>query len=365
MKKPLLVFLFFVCTTANASDNNIKLSSDQINNLGIKMDKLKSIQEIPMLYAPAKVEIPPSQEYIVSAAQAGLVSKLNVAIGDKVEKDQVLALIKSPELLALQRQYLKANNEKKLAWTSYQRNEKLLKEGIISDRRWQENRNQYLTFVTEANEAKQLLEITGMSAKEIKTLTKQHRLTSELTIRSPIKGVILDRMSTAGERLDVLAPIYRIANLDQLWLEINIPQERLGKIKVSDKVKINGSNVGGTISLLGQSVNPQTQTILARAVITEKNAALRAGQNVNVHIIQTSNIPTFSIPNAAVAQSEGQAYIFIRNNIGFTVSPINVIGKQKHHSIITGTNALKENITVAIRGAVALKACWLDLGGDE
>ncbi|MCK5905084.1 MAG: efflux RND transporter periplasmic adaptor subunit, partial [Gammaproteobacteria bacterium] len=90
-----------------------------------------------------------------------------------------------------------------------------------------------------------------------------------------------------------------------------------------------------------------------------------AGQNVNVQIIKASTQPTFVIPNAAIAQSEGQAYLFIRNDQGFKVSPINVVGKQKHHSILTGTDALKENIEVAIRGTVALKASWLDLGGDE
>ncbi len=365
MKKTLLILLFLACNTAHANENKVSLTPVQLYNLGVKMDKLKSIQDIPLLNAPAKVVIPPSQEYIVSTAQAGLISKLNVAIGDEVEKNQILSLIKSPELLSLQRQYLKSHNEKKLAWASYQRNEKLVKEGIISDRRWQENRNQYYAYSSAENEAKQLLEIAGMSAKEIKKLVSTRKLSSELTIRSPIKGVILDRMSIAGERLDVLAPIYKIANLDQLWLEINIPQEQLATIKITDKVKIDNTTISATISLLGQSVNPQTQTVLARAIITEKKPSLRAGQNVNVQIIQTSNQPTFIVPHAAVAQSEGKAYLFIRNNEGFTVSPVTIIGKQKQNSIITGTSALKENIEIAIRGAVALKASWLGLGGDE
>ncbi|MCF6252033.1 MAG: efflux RND transporter periplasmic adaptor subunit [Methylococcaceae bacterium] len=366
MKKILLpLILLAYANTVIANDYEIKITKVQLYNLGVKTGKLKTINHIPLLYAPAKVVIPPSQEYIVSAAQAGLISKLNVTIGDSVEKNQVLAHINSPELLSLQRQLLKANGEKQLARASFQRNEKLLQEGVISDRRWQESRSRYNSFAAEANEAKQLLEIAGMSAKDIKKLADSHRLSSQLNIRSPIKGVVLDRMVVAGERLDILAPLYRIANLEQLWLEINIPQERMSSIKIGDKVLIENTDITATISLLGQSVNTQNQTILARAVINDQQSTLRAGQNVNSQIIQGSDKPTYIVPNTAIAQNEGKAYLFIQSSTGFVVSPIAVIGKQQNNSVITGNNDLIEGIEIAIQGAVALKANWLGLGGSE
>jgi len=242
-----------------------------------------------LLYAPAKVTIPPSQEYIVSAAQAGLVSKLNVTIGDSVEKDQILALINSPELLSLQRQLLRANSEKRLAWAGYQRDKKLVQEGVISDRRWQESRNRYSTFRAEADEARQLLEIAGMSDKDIKKLTSSRRLTSQLAIHSPIQGVVLEKMVVAGERLDILAPLYRIANLEQLWLEINIPQEQMKRIKMGDKVLIENSDITATINLLGQSVNAQNHfngaIVVVENIITHLADKEKAQRLPRLHII--------------------------------------------------------------------------------
>jgi len=365
MNKIIFALIFAISTPSVAENNEIKITQVQLYNLGVKLDKLKTIKQIPLLYAPAQVVIPPSHEFIVSVSQAGLVSQLNVAIGDSVEKDQVLAHIKSPELLSLQRQFLKANSEKKLAWASYSRDKKLLKEGVISDRRWQESRSQYNSYQAGANESKQLLEIAGMSAKDISKLANSRRLSSQLKIHAPIKGVVLEQMAVAGERLDMLAPLYRIANLDQLWLDINIPQERINSIKVGDKVIIENTAITATISLLGQSVNTNNQTILARAIINGQQSTLRAGQNVNSQIIQNSDKPTYTVPNAGIAQNEGQAYVFIRNKTGFLVSPIKVIGKQQNQSVITGSNDLKENMEIAIRGAVALKASWLGLGGSE
>lgn len=351
-----------VCPIAQAEDT-VQMSAEHINNLGVILGKLSPASQIPVLYAPAKVVIPPTQEYIVSASQAGLVAKLTAAIGDNVKKGAVLAQINSPALLTLQGQYLKAGSVLHLASATYNRDKMLLKDGVISDRRKQETLNQYNAALLDVNEAKQLLQIAGMSAGDINRLGSSQRLNSELNVLSPLSGVVIDRMAVAGTRVDSQAPLYRIANLDELWLEINIPQERIGDIKIGDKVLIENTPVSAKISLLGQSVNPANQTLLARAIIKGAQSTVRAGQKINIQVIQPSEKTLFSIPNAAIAQNEGKSFIFIRTPSGFSVKPIDIIGKQAEESIISGD--LDSNEEIAVKGAVALKANWLGLGSDE
>ena len=351
-----------------AAENAIVISRDYVNNLGIILGKLTPAKQIPLLTAPAKVVIPPAHEYIVSASQAGLITKLNAALGDTVKKGQILALLNSPDLLSMQRLYLKAVSEMQLSEFSYQRDQKLAAEGVIAERRWQETSSLYNTFVSEVNEHKQLLEIAGMTSEEINKLTKTRQLSSQLSVHAPISGVVMDRMAVAGERMGILAPLYRIANLDELWLEINIPHEHIGQIKIGDQVHIENSPIDAQITLLGQSVNPENQTLLARATIKDskdlikQHASVRAGQSINTQIIQASDNAVFKVPNTAIAQNDGLAYIFIRTQDGFTVSAITVIGKQGDESIISGN--LSGDESIAIRGAVALKANWLGLGAE-
>ncbi len=352
--------------TAIAAENTIAISQEYVTNLGIILGKLTPAKQIPLLTAPAKVVIPPEHEYIVSASQAGLITKLNAALGDTVKKGQILAQLNSPDFLSMQRLYLKAVSEMLLSSLSYQRDQKLAAEGVIAERRWQETNSLHNTFVSEVNEHKQLLEIAGMTSEEINRLTKTRQLSSQLNVHAPISGVVMDRMAVAGERMDILAPLYRIANLDELWLEINIPHEHIGQIKIGDQVHIENSPIDAVITLLGQSVNPENQTLLARATIKDskdiikQHASVRAGQSINTQIIQASDNAVFRVPNTAIAQNDGLAYIFIRTQNGFTVSPITVIGKQGDESIISGNLTGDENI--AIKGAVALKANWLGLG---
>jgi cobalt-zinc-cadmium efflux system membrane fusion protein len=359
----ILLSYFLLISVCSAESDVIKISQAQIFNLGIKLGKLEPVNNIPLVYAPAKVTVPPANEYLISASQAGLISKLNVAIGDQVQQGQILAHIKSPELLALQRQFLKASSDRRLGKAGFERDKKLLNEGVVSDRRWQETRAHYFGFVSEMNEARQLLEISGMSKRDLTQLGKTHKLTSQLNVRAPISGVILARLVVAGERIDMLAPIYRIANMETLWLEIHVPQEQVGNLRIGDKVQINNSPITARISLLGQSVNPDNQTVLARAVIDGEKPNIRVGQTVTTQIIQASESSGFRVPNAGIAQHEGDYHIFIRNAEGFLVKDITIHGKESNYSIIGGDLTGQEQI--AIRGGVALKANWLGLGSDE
>jgi len=371
MRTFIIAILLLLSLNSYATENTIKISEEHSANLGVKLGKLEPATQIPLLSAPAKVVVPPTQEYIVSAAQTGVIDKLTVAAGDKVVKGQLLAQLNSPELLTLQREYLKAASTLQLAEATFQRDKKLLDEGVIADRRWQETRIEYQSLGSEANEQKQLLEMAGMSTNEIRQLAKTHKLTRQLNVYAPITGVVMERLAVAGTRIDMMAPLYRIANLDELWLEIAIPQERMDSVKLGDRVLIdNGAATdsaapGATITLLGQSVNPENQTVLARAVVAKQrgSTALRPGQRLNTRIIQASQQAAFKTPNAAIAQNEGHAFIFIRTEQGFVVTPISVVGKQESESIIKGDLTGTENI--AIQGAVALKANWLGLGSDE
>jgi cobalt-zinc-cadmium efflux system membrane fusion protein len=132
---------------------------------------------------------------------------------------------------------------------------------------------------------------------------------------------------------------------------------------MGDTVAITNSPATAKITLLGKSVNLTNQSVMARAVIVSNQESLRAGQSVNISVIQSNTSTAFEVPNAAIAQNEGKAYLFVRNTKGFMVIPVNVIGKQAATSMINGT--LKGNEQIAVKGAVALKANWLGLGGSE
>lgn len=379
MKNILTLLLTFLLACPPAQgDDALTLSQEAIDNLGVSLGKLAIVNELPLLEAPANAVVLTAREYVVSSAQAGLVTRLLAGNTEPVKKGQLLAQIDSPELLALQSQYLKANSQLQLASTAYQRDQKLIKDGVIAERRAQETTSQYQAAVLDVGQAKQLLVIAGMTSKEIAALDKSHHLTGQLNVYAPISGVVLERLVMAGTRVDNQMPLYRIADLGELWLDMNIPQEHIADIKRGDLVQwrgtasVQGQSDGpaltGEIIQLGANVNPDNQTVLVRAKLKNNPASppallLRAGQKTTMQILQKLAVPAFSVPNNAIAQHDGKAWVFVRTASGFTVHPVTVIGKQAAHAIITG--GLTGNEQIAIAGAAALKANWLGLGSDE
>lgn len=364
---PILFVLALHCATAFAVENALKLSSEQMQNLGVELDKPETVQYLPLFNAPAQVQVPPEHEYVVSAAQAGLVVKLAAAVGDSVKKGQPLAVIDSPDLVMLQRQYLQAVNAGDLAWTAYQRDKKLTDAGVIAQRRLQESSAQYQTQAAAVAEAKQLLAMAGMTDTEVNRLAATKRLHSQLVAQAPASGIVLERMVSAGARVAMQAPLYRIANLAQLWLEINIPQDHIGSVQVGDRVIVENSPATARITLLGKSIDTQNQTVLGRALIDGRQPLLRPGQLVNAQIIQYSEAPLFKVPNSAIAVNAGHAYVFIRSADGFTVQAVDVAGKQGAVTYVRAAapSALQAERELAVKGAVALKAKWLGLGEGE
>lgn len=361
--KVLLVLVLFLNSIVTVADEQIKLSLIQMYNLGIKLGKLTAIKSTPLLDAPAMVIIPPDNEYIVSTSHAGLISQIKVAMGDDVSKGQVLALINSPELLALQRHHLKSINDLRVAKADFYRDKKLFQEGVIADRRWLQTKAMYNVYLSHVHETRQLLEISGIPTTAIKSLENTHKLTSQLTILSPISGVVLERMVTVGERAVAMAPLFRVANFSKLWFEISIPLQRIQHIRVGDKVIITDTEVMASIFLLGKHVAEKNQTVLARAEIEMGQKLLRPGQAVRVKISQSSVTPMFRVPNSALAQYQGVSYLFLRTKSGFAAKPVKIVGKEAKETIISGD--LEEQSEIAIRGAVALKANFLGLADNR
>jgi len=197
----------------------------------------------------------------------------------------------------------------------------------------------------------------------MKQLDNRGQLASQVTIRSPIAGRVIERMAVSGAHVDPLTPLYRVANLDELWLEINIPQERIGDIKIGDQVQVEKGSAKAEIKQLSQSVNPDNQTILAKAIVIDSPSTIRVGQKVTIQIFQTSDANTYKMPDVAIAHHEGKTYVFIKGKDGFKASQVAILGKQAGDSVITGNFTGDED--VAINNASAIKATMLGLGNAE
>ncbi len=343
-----------------ADTASIQVSDHQKQMLGIQSEPLKKIDVAWGKKHPATVQVPNDQLRVVSTAVSGLVERLEVAEGAEVKKGDVLAVIMSPKLLELQRDFLYALTALDLASTAVKRDENLDKEGVISKRGYHETRSEHIRAKTSADQMRQLLEHSGMDAGDLQNLIDNEQLSSDLKIRSPLDGIILEQMAVPGQRLEAMDPIYRVGHLSPLWLEIHAPIDDVASIKHGTKIRVEKFDIGGKVITIGRMVHGEDQGVMIRAEVSENAELLRPGQFVQVSLAVTADDLSFRVPRSALIRQHGASWVFLKNADGFISTQVSVISEESSHLIISGP--FKGGEEIAVSGTSALKAIWLEAG---
>jgi RND family efflux transporter MFP subunit len=360
MKKILFTLCYYLVLQAPVYAADVAMSSAQQKSLGVTLATIGKSSMMSSRLFPAEIAVPIGQERVISAAQSGLIDQLFVAAGQEVRKGQAIAHMISPDLVALQKDYLQASTQKKLLAKSVARDQALFKEGIIAERRLIETESAHEEVSASLAQRRQALRLAGMSDAAIHQLSSATHMQSGVTLVATIDGQVIEQMVTTGQRVDMGMPLYRIAKLNPLWLEIHAPLEGLPLVKIGMPVSIPKLQASGKLIAIVRSVNKADQTLHLRAEITKGTENLSPGQFVETHIHLDAQASHFSVPKSALVRQGADTYVFVQNAKGFKAIKVTVISEQSEDAVIDGSLTGKEK--VAISGVSAIKGAWLGLG---
>lgn len=350
----------------NAHAELIKLTTNQQKNMGITVTKIQKATMGQARRYSAEVLIPPAQERLVSAPQPGLIEAMYVAVGDSVKQGQLLARVTSPDLVMMQSDYLQAKTHYQLAQKSLARDEALFKEGIIPERRYLETKSQLQLTSAQLAQTKQSMKLAGIGDGAINKMTSAQGMQSSIAMNAPISGQVLEQMVSVGQRVDAAMPIYRIAQLDTLWLELSVPVQELQHVQVGAEVNVNNKQVKAEVVTIMRSVNKQNQTTKVRAKVKYGADLLSPGELVQAEVTmqnfgQSKDI-VFRVPKSALARYGQQVAVFKQLAQGFDAVTVNVMSEQDAYALVKGQ--LTSQDTIAITGIIALKGAALGMGAE-
>lgn len=354
--KYILATLLLLPGLGSAAADNIAVTAQQRAALGIEVAPPEAVNVEHGTLLPARVAVPNAQLQVITAPQQGLVEMLLVAEGETVHKGQALVRIQSPKLLELQSEYLETASRYTLADSNYRRDRQLSEEGIIAERRLLESRAAFMEVSTSLARQKQLLELAGMDDQALKDLEKRRELSSTLLVRSPLDGVVLEQLVTAGKRVEAADPLYRIGDVDPLWLEIHVPLGQLGETAPGQPVLVPDLGISGRIVTIGRMVHSDDQGVLVRAEVSAGAQLLHPGQFLQVQLATATGRDNFRVPRSAVARVGTTQFIFVANPAGFTPLPVAVSSEQDDG--LTVRADLAPGSSIAVNGAATLKAIW-------
>lgn len=349
---------------ACAGGLSIEMSSRQIQALGVETAPPVAQSDAARIGLPAKVTVPNDQMCVVSAPLGGLITSMAVAVNDAVRAGQVVARLDSPAMIEAQREFLHAVVRARLARQAEDRDRRLLEEGIIAQRRYLDSRGAAAQAAASLAQARHLLRHYGMSEAAIGKLRAGGGLSGTLTVVAPLGGVVLEQLAIAGQRAEQAAPLYRIAKLDPLWLDIRVPASDAAGIAPGTPVSVPAQRASGRVRSVGSQVSLGDQTVTVRALISSGASRLRPGQYVEARLrLPLSGAGAWRVPNRAIVRRQEKPYVFVRTPSGFRVVAVSILSQSATAATVVAP--LRADERIAVSGLASLKAVWAGIGRGE
>jgi membrane fusion protein, heavy metal efflux system len=144
---------------------------------------------------------------------------------------------------------------------------------------------------------------------------------SEGAIVAPFDGVVDTVGVSAGEIVDTTQPVFTVADLSTVWVQVDVPENELGEVQVGDDVAIAadaypGRKFQGRVSYIADKVDPNTGTVAVRCEVPNPDGALRVNMFVNADIFQPLGREAVLVPDAALQDVNGQTAVFTPDGAG-------------------------------------------------
>ena len=347
---PYLIAALFCLIAPVASA--LSLSEAEIRNLGIELAAPQPATQSFSDRYPAKVAVPNTAMHVVHTPQEGIIVSMLVAEGDVVEEGDLLASLNSPQLLMLQSDYLQAYSLLGQLRQEMQRDKQLFDEGIIAERRYLQAKTRFQQQLTNVDSYAKTLRLSGMTETDINRL-----LDSKLNLHAPSAGVVMTQHAIAGQRVSAADPLYQLADLSALWLEIHVPLAIARQTEKDDRVVTCDRDISASVTTIGRQVHEIDQGVLVRAVVTENTQMLTPGEFTQVCFVMKHQASLYVLPRNALFRYREKSSIFLISNGNVSLLPVNVASEQEETLMIKAD--MPENSRIVTSGTAALKAAWM------
>lgn len=354
-----LALSLLLLTPGCPAAGELLLQAAQLRAHGIELAPAGAGTALRGATLPAQVVVPTAQLRVVAAPLGGVVDSLLATPGETVRRGQPLARLASREVLELQRDAAQAGSQAALQQQNLARDEKLFAEGLIAEARLQATRAAAAQAAAQASERRQGLQWAGAGGG----------IAPLLTITAPISGVVLEQSVQTGQRVEAATPLYRIAALSPLWLEIQAPLASAGTLRNGQRLRLPELGLDARLIAVGRAVDPASQSVLLRAEVRQGAERLTPGQMLGVELPGTGAAQTQArLPAAAVVRHGEQHLVFVRHSRDdksgaqrFAAQPVRIVAQGGDSVTVDG---LKGDEMLVVRGASALKAMLLGVGRE-
>jgi cobalt-zinc-cadmium efflux system membrane fusion protein len=348
----------------------VRLKEDAVRAASIEVTVVSRETFHPHVTASGVIRPVAQRSVRVRAVTGGMVVRLLVDVGDRVEEVQELATIEGPEVAAAVARYRSAVARRKVARESLERATGLLDMKAISRAELELRTADASATAAEVDAAHEDLVRLGLDPS---SALAESGPPSRYSVISPMKGVVIQRHVSPGLLVEKEEFLFEIADLSTVWAIADIYQQDLGQIRAHGEVEVRsdaypGQHFMGRIELIEPTLDEASRTAHVRVALDNRSGRLLPGLFVTVAVPLrgASEAQATAVPDGAVQKISGIPSVFIERERGvYELRPVEM-GREAH-GMVEILHGLQEGDRVVSRGAFILKSELLKstIVGDE
>jgi len=254
----------------------------------------------------------------ISSPLQGRVVEVRAHLGDRVKAGAVLLVVDSPDIAQAYSEYVKEDSDLQYATRSHELAKDLYSNKALPLKDLKQAENELVKARAEFRRAKERLLSLRVPAEELNKPVDKQQITSRFEMKSPLTGIVVERMVTPGQSVggDANQVLFTVADLDMLQVVADVYERDLALVKEGQfaKVKVEAYpevDFPATVASVGDVVDPASRTIKLRAWVNNQDHRLKPEMFARLHIQVGDATKILVVPKEAVLESDGKQFVFV------------------------------------------------------
>lgn len=346
---------------AEAEAGKVQLTEGQIELIKVESAPATTGEISSELRLTGEVTLNQDRVADIVPRVSGVIREIRAYLGDEVRAEEVLAIIRSRELAEAGAKFMAARERLALAETSFAREKTLWEKKISSEREYLEAKQAFAEARIEQRSSEQELRALGLSSDELRALLDDpEELLTRYPISAPFGGTVIEKHAALGEQVDADTELFKIAQLDQVWVIGSVYEEDVARVAVGQPATVTvqaypDQTFSGTVTWVASVIDEKTRTLKIRVEVDNRERLLKPGMFAQVAIGVDSKADALVIPSSAVQRQGGEAIVFVDEGNGLYERRDITIGRQSNDAIEV-VAGLQEGERIVTNGGFLLKS---------
>lgn len=323
---PLFLVFAMACAVAEehpekTADDAVRITDSQADLIGLETALAKESRIAIEVWLNGEVTANQDRTLQVLPKASGVVVEIKKTLGDEVGVNETLALIESQDVPAASAAYLVARSKADFAQKQLQRYETLWLKKVIAGEEYLSSKQTATEAQVQLRAAGQRLTLLGIDPESVTERSSVGVTSARVPVLSPVSGTIIEKKIAVGDQVTDQTPLYRVANLERVWVMANAFERDMGYLSVGQSATVTlkaypNRKFQGVVTWVSQVLDEKTRTLAVRVELDNSEKLLKPGSFARVLVRAPMQEISVTVPPTAVQRQNKDQIVFVDEGNG-------------------------------------------------